>query len=340
MGMKQISFASAEHQGKKRVTKREQFLSEMEHVVPWSRLLAALEPHYPKGRRGRPPIGLERMLRLYFVQQWYGLSDEGLEDAVSDSAAIRAFVGVDLGHEAAPDATTVLKFRRLLEEHKLTAVLFEEINAHLRERGLMMREGTMVDATIINAPTSTKNRDKARDPEMHQTKKGNQWYHGLKAHIGADAQSGLVHSTHYTAANESDVARTHEVLHGQEEHVFLDAGYTGVEKREEIVQAQARGAIKTDVQWSVAMKRSKLKGMAEGSLKQLTQALEKIKAQIRARVEHPFHVMKNLFKHKKARYRGLAKNGAHCDTLFALANLVIAKKALLRSMDNSVCKAA
>jgi transposase, IS5 family len=184
----------------------------------------------------------------------------------------------------------VLKFRRLLEAHKLTAVLLEEINAHLRERGLMMREGTMVDATLINAPTSTKNRDKARDPEMHQTKKRNQWYHGMKAHVGVDAESGLVHSTHYTAANESDVAHTHKVLHGQEDHVFLDAGYTGVHKREEIVKAHGDGAIKTEVQWSVAMKRAKLKGMAEGPLKQLTQALEKVKAQIRARVEHPFHV--------------------------------------------------
>jgi IS5 family transposase len=338
--MQQISFATAEHLGKKRVTRREKFLAEMEQVVPWVRLLGALEPHYPNGKRGRPPVGLERMLRLYFVQQWYGLSDEGLEDAVSDSAAIRNFVGIDLGHEQAPDATTVLKFRRLLEEHKLTSVLFEEINAHLRERGLMMREGTMVDATIINAPTSTKNRDKARDPEMHQTKKRNQWYHGMKAHIGADAESGLVHSTHYTAANESDVAHTHEVLHGQEDDVFLDAGYTGVHKREEILKAQAEGAIKSDVQWSVAMKRSRLKAMAEGPLKQRTQALETVKAQIRARVEHPFHVVKNLFRHRKARYRGLTKNGAHCDTLFALANLVIAKKALLQSMDNSVCKAA
>jgi len=340
MRMRQISFASAEHQGKKRVTRREKFLGEMEQVVPWSRLLGALEPYYPKGTRGRPPIGLERMLRLYFVQQWYALSDEGLEDAVSDSAAIRQFVGIDLGHEEAPDATTVLKFRRLLEAHKLTAVLLEEINAHLRERGLMMREGTMVDATLINAPTSTKNRDKARDPEMHQTKKRNQWYHGMKAHVGVDAESGLVHSTHYTAANESDVAHTHEVLHGQEDHVFLDAGYTGVHKREEIVKAQADGAIKTEVQWSVAMKRAKLKGMAEGPLKQLTQALEKVKAQIRARVEHPFHVVKNLFNHKKARYRGLAKNGAQYDALFALGNLVIAKKALLQSMENSVCETA
>ena len=337
--MHQISFATAEHMSKKRVTRREKFLAEMQEVVPWTRLLSSIEAVYPKGHRGRPPVGLERMLRLYFVQQWYGLSDEALEDAVSDSAAIRSFVGIDLGFEEAPDATTVLKFRRLLETHKLTTVLLDQVNAHLSERGLLMREGSMVDATIINAPTSTKNKDKARDPEMHQTKKRNQWYHGMKAHIGVDAASGLVHSTHYTAANESNVAHTHEVLHGQETDVYLDAGYTGVAKREEVIAAQAVGAIKPDVRWSIAAKRSVVKGMAEGALKVLTQALEKTKAQIRARVEHPFHVVKNLFKHKKTRYRGLAKNGAQLDTLFALANLVIAKKALFKPMDKSVCRA-
>lgn len=229
--MQQISFASAEHLGKKRVTQREKFLGEMEQVVPWARLLEALEPHYPKGKRGRPPIGLECMLRLYFVQQWYGLSDEALEDAVSDSAAIRNFVGVDLGHEEAPDATTVLKFRRLLEKHALTAAMFDEVKAVLSERGLLMREGTMVDATLIAAPSSTKNKGKSRDPEMHQTKKGNEWHFGMKAHIGADADSGLVHSLHTTAANESDIAHTHHLLHGEESQVHLDAGYTGVERR-------------------------------------------------------------------------------------------------------------
>lgn len=206
--MRQVSFASAEHQGKKRVTRREKFLGEMEQVVPWTRLLAALEPYYPKGTRGASTDRAGAHAATVLCAAWYALSDEGLEDAVSDSAAIQQFVGIDRGHEEAPDATTVLKFRRLLEAHKLTAVLLEEINAHLRERGLMMREGTMVDATRINAPTSTKNRDKARDPEMHQTKKRNQWYHGMKAHVGVDAESGLVHSKHYTAANESDVAHT------------------------------------------------------------------------------------------------------------------------------------
>ena len=335
--MKQISFSSAEQLGKKRVTRREKFLAEMENVVPWARLLASLEPFYPKGNRGRPPIGLERMLRLYFVQQWYDLSDEAVEDAVSDSAAIRQFVGINFAVEDAPDATTILKFRRLLEQHQLTAVILAQVNAHLSERGLLMREGSMVDATIISSTTSTKNKDKARDPEMHQTKKRNQWYHGMKAHVGADADSGLVHSTHYTAANESDIASTHKVLHGQEKDVFLDAGYTGVEKRDEILAAQAAGKINPKVKWSIACKRTVLKGMSDGPLKELKQALEKVKAQVRARVEHPFHIVKNLFKHKKTRYRGLAKNGAQLDSLFALANLVIVKKALLMPRDNCVC---
>jgi IS5 family transposase len=327
--MKQMSFASAEQLTKKRVTRRERFLSQMEQVVPWASLLQTVEPCYPKGHRGRPPIGLERMLRLYFVQQWFGLSDEGVEDVVSDSAAIRHFVGVDLGREGAPDATTVLKFRRLLEDNDLTRAMFEQVNAHLTQQGLMMREGTMVDATIINAPSSTKNHDKARDSEMHSTKKGHQYYFGMKAHVGADAESGLVHSLHTTAANESDVAHAHEVLHGEEKQAFMDAGYTGVEKRQEVIQAQAQGEIGKDLSWQVAQRRGKVKAMAENTLKELTQALERVKAQVRARVEHPFHVVKNLFKYKKTRYKGLAKNTAQLHTLFGLANLVIAKTALL-----------
>ena len=322
--MQQISFANAEHLAKKRVTRREHFLNQMEQVVPWARLLEAIEPYYPKGHKGRPPIGLQRMLRLYFVQQWFGLSDEGVEDAVSDSAAMRAFVGVDLGQEEAPDSTTVLKFRRLLENNKLTHAIFEQVNAHLSQQGLMMREGTMVDATIINAPPSTKNADKARDADMHQTKKGQQYYFGMKAHIGADVESGLVHSLHTTPANESDVAHAHELLHGQEQTVFADAGYVGVQKRPEVIQAQEAGEIREDVEWNVAMGRSKLKAMAKGVLKDLTQEIEHLKAQVRARVEHPFHVVKNLFKHKKTRYKGLAKNTAQLYTLFGLSNLVIA----------------
>lgn len=328
--MSQRSFASAEYAMKKKRTRREKFLAEMECIVPWPRLIAVIEPLYPKsGRVGRPPIGVAKMLRMYCLQQWYGLADEALEDALYDSQALRDFVGIDLSRESVPDATTLLKFRRLLEEHGLTVKLFEGINADLAECGLLLREGTMVDATIIAAPPSTKNKDKARDPEMHQTKKGNEWHFGMKAHIGADADSGLVHSLHVTAANESDVAHTHHVLHGQETRAFLDAGYTGVDKRPEVAQAQAEGKIRSDIEWNVAQRRSKVTQMAEGTLTTLTKALERVKAQIRARVEHPFHVVKNLFHHKKVRYKGLAKNEAQLYSLFGLANLVIAKKALL-----------
>ena len=228
------------------------------------------------------------MLRMYFLQQWYSLSDEGLEDAIYDSQAMREFIGIDLSREQVPDATTLLKFRRKLEDNKLTEVIFKEVAAHLSERGLLMREGTMMDATIIAAPPSTKNKDKARDPEMHQTKKGNQWHFGMKAHTGVDAESGLVHSVHATAANESDVAHTHELLHGRETRVHADAGYTGVDKREEIKQAQDQGSIRKDITWHVAAKRGKVQELSEGPLKELTVMVERKKAQIRARVEHPY----------------------------------------------------
>lgn len=327
---KQLSFASYEFAQKRRVTRREKFLSEMERVVPWGSLEALIEPAYPTGGRvGRQPIGVSRMLRMYFLQQWFGLADEAVEDAIYDSQSMRDFVGIDLGRESVPDATTLLKFRRLLEAHALTAQLFEGINAHLAERGLLLREGTMVDATIIAAPPSTKNKDHARDPEMHQAKKGNEWHFGMKAHIGADADSGLVHSLHTTAANESDVAHAHAVLHGQEKAAFLDAGYTGVAKREEITQAQGSGKIRKDLQWNVALRRSTITKMAEGTMKTLTQALERVKAQVRAKVEHPFHVVKNLFGFKKTRYKGLAKNTAQLYSLFGLANLALAKNRLM-----------
>ena len=330
--MKQTSFASLEYAGKKRKTRREKFLGEMERVVPWSALVALIEPHYPKsGRVGRPPTGVQRMLRMYFLQQWYSLSDEGLEDAIYDSQAMREFIGIDLAREQVPDATTLLKFRRLLEQHELTKAIFEQVNAHLGERGLLMREGTLVDATIIAAPSSTKNQGGERDPEMHQVKKGNEWHFGMKAHIGTDADSGLVHSVHVTAANESDVANAHVLLHGQEQHVHADSGYTGVARREEIVKAQAEGRIRKDIDWHVAAKRGAITSMAEGVHKELTVLLERRKAQIRARVEHPFHVVKNLFGHKKVSYKGLAKNRARMFSLFALANLVIAKRPLLRA---------
>jgi transposase, IS5 family len=319
----QMSFAQSEYAGKKKVTRRERFLGEMEKVVPWARLCGVIAPHYPKGERGRPPIGIERMLRIYFLQQWYALADEALEDALYDSQALRTFAGIDLSVEAVPDATTLLKFRHLLEAHDLTRAIFSEVSAMLEERKLLMKEGTIVDATIIAAPSSTKNARKERDPEMHQTKKGNQWHFGMKAHIGVDAQSGLVHTVTGTAANVADIAQTHALLHGEEKAGYADAGYLGAEKREEILR-QCPG-----VEWHVAAKRGKIKAMTEGAIKELTQQLEKLKVQVRARVEHPFHILKNLFRHRKTRYRGLAKNTAQLHSLFALANLVIARRSLL-----------
>src|SRR5437763_14827239 len=231
---RQGSFSQAEYAGTKKQTRRDKFLAEVEQVVAWARLVDRLQPFYPKGERGRPPVGLERMLRIYFLQLWYGLADEALEDALYDSQALRGFAAIDLSVTTVPDATTVLNFRHWLEEHDLTRALFDEIGAMLEERGLLMRQGTIVDATIIAAPPSTKNKSKARDPEMHQTKKGNQWHFGMKAHIGVDVASGVVHTVTGTAANEADITQTAALLHGEEQDVFGDAGYTGADKRPEL----------------------------------------------------------------------------------------------------------
>ena len=320
----QVSFAQAEYEKKKKRTRREVFLEQMEQVVPWSRLAAVIEPHYPKsGKRGRPPIGLERMLRMYFVQQWYGLADEAVEDAIYDSQALRNFMAIDLGRQSVPDATTLMGFRHLLEAHELTQAMLSEINAMLQAQGLLMSRGTLVDATLIAAPSSTKNREHKRDPEMHQTKKGNQWYFGLKAHIGVDRESGLVHTLKTTAANVSDISQTAALLHGQEVDIWLDAGYVGVEKREDM-QAALKAYNQT-VRWHVAKRRKSIEKLADGWQKSLAQAYEKLKAQTRALVEHPFHVIKNIFKHKKARYKGLAKNDAQLNALFTLSNLYMAR---------------
>ena len=322
--MSQRSFASAEHALKKKQTRREKFLADMERVVPWARLIGVIEPLYPSsGRVGRQPTGVPKMLRMYLLQQWYGLADEALEDAIYDSQALRDFVGIDLSRESVPDATTLLKFRRLLLAHDLTRAMFEEINAHLAQQGLLMRAGTIVDATIIAAPSSTKNAKGERDPEMHQAKKGNQWHHGMKAHIGVDAESGIVHSLVSTAANVSDVTQAASLLHGEETDAFGDSGYRGVDKRTEF-QDGAKAA-----QWHIAMQPGKRKQLSSSLLGQMLEKVEKIKASIRAKVEHPFHVIKNLFGHKKTRYRGLAKNHAQLYSLFGLANLVIAKRRLL-----------
>jgi len=319
--MKQTSFSDAEFASKKKLTRRERFLAEIEAATPWAALVAALLPYYPKGDgRGRPPMGLERMLRMYIAQQCFGLSDEGIEDAIYDSQSIRGFVGIDLTHESAPDATTLLKFRRLLEKHNLTRRIFDEINVHLAGKGLVMREGTIVDATLIAAPPSTKNRDKERDPEMHQSKKGNDWHFGMKAHVGVDMATGLVHSVVGTAGNVADVVQTHALLHGGEKAVLGDAGYQGVGKR-------AENADKA-IDWHVAMRPSVRKTLKKNPLGRAKEKLEKAKASVRAKVEHCFHVVKCLFKHRKTRYRGLAKNNAQLFTLFGFANLVLARRFL------------
>ncbi len=260
------------------------------------------------------------MLRVYFLQQWYALADEALEDALYDSHALQSFARVDLAAEGVPDATTLLHFRHLLETHDLCKGLFTAINADLSARGLLLREGTLVDATLIAAPASTKNKEKQRDPEMHQTKKGNQWYFGMKAHSGADRASKLVHTVVVTAANVADITQTAELLHGAETQVHADAGYTGVEKRAEIV------ALERKIDWQIACKRGILKVMAEGAEKEMAKAVEKAKASVRAYVEHPFHIVKNFFRHRKVRYRGLAKNGHQLYALFGLANVVIASR--------------
>jgi transposase, IS5 family len=317
----QPSFSQAEFATKKKTTRREKFLTRMEALIPWAQLLAVIEPFYPRGRRGRPPVGLERMLRVYFLQQWYGLADEALEDALYDSQALQGFARIELGAEGVPDATTLLKFRRLLETHDLCKGLFAALNADLAARGLLLREGTLVDATLIAAPSSTKNAQKARDPEMHQTKKGNQWYFGMKAHIGADRDSKLVHTVVVTAANVADVTKTAELLHGQETQVHADAGYTGVAKRAEIV------GLERTIDWQIAGKRGQLKSMVAGEAKEALQAVEQAKASVRAFVEHPFHILKNIFRHRKVRYRGLAKNGHQLYTLFGLANVLIGGRA-------------
>lgn len=302
-------------------TRRDVFLAEMEQVVPWKALCMRIEPVYPKGQAsgGRRPIGLERMLRIHFLQQWYGLSDPAVEEALYDSRAMRKFVGIDLGREAAPDETTVCKFRHLLEQHSMAGEIFAVVQAHLQSHGMKVSRGTIVDATIIQAPSSTKNKDRKRDPEMHQTRKGNQWYFGMKAHIGVDTESGLVHTVTSSAANVADINEVDKLLHGKENTVHADAGYTGADKR-----APKRGR-----SWYIAAKHGKVKALTDDTLRILTEELEHAKASIRAAVEHPFRVIKRQFGYRKVRYRGLAKNHAEVVTLFALSNLWMARKQIL-----------
>lgn len=320
----QKSFSQAEYEAKKKLTRRDIFLAKMEQIVPWSRLIAVVEPHYPKsGKRGRPPIGIERILRMYFIQQWYGLADMAVEDALYDSQALRNFCGIDLGVTTVPDSTTLMDFRHLLEKNALPQAMLKEVNALLKERGLLMSQGTLIDATLIAAPCSTKNKLRTRDPEMHQVKKGNEWHFGMKAHIGADEQSGLVHTVVSTAAHVSDISQTANLMHGEETCVGADAGYVGAAKREE-VQSKLQGRT-VELKWRIAKRRKPIKQMAECWQKSLALAYEKLKARIRAKVEHPFHIVKNIFRHRKTRYKGIEKNHAQLNMLFALSNLYMVR---------------
>ena len=303
-------------------TRKRQFLDEMNSVVPWPELVELVRAHAPAGKRGRPPFPVETMLRIHFLQQWFGLSDPAMEEALFDVPLYREFAGLDNGLVRLPDESTILRFRHLLEDKKLAPRILATINGLLTERGLMLRQGTMVDATLIQAPSSTKNASGERDPDMHQTKKGNQWYFGMKAHIGADAQSGLVHTVRCTAANVNDVVEANGLLHGEEREVYCDAGYQGADKRPDATPGK---------RWDIAMRPGKRRALDKSTeLGRLLDARERVKAQIRARVEHPFRVLKQQFGFAKVRYRGLEKNTAQVVTLFALANLWIARRKLLR----------
>lgn len=320
--MTQMSFSDAEYAGKRKQTRRERFLVEMEQVVPWAGLLALIEPFYPKAGNGRSPYPLETMLRIHLLQNWFALSDPAMEEALYEITSLRQFAKLSLTQGSIPEDTTIMNFRHLLEQHELATGILAVINGHLSERGLSLRQGTIVDATIIHAPSSTKNKEGKRDPEMHQTKKGNQYFFGMKAHIGADAESGLLHSVVGTAANVADVTQVDKLLHGEENVVCADAGYTGVEKRAEHEGRQ--------VIWQIAARRSTYKQLSKRSaLYKAKRKIEKAKAQVRSKVEHPFRVIKRQFGYIKVRFRGLAKNTAQLVTLFALSNLWMARRHLL-----------
>ncbi|MCP5080252.1 MAG: IS5 family transposase [Alphaproteobacteria bacterium] len=313
--MTQLSFATLAHRHKKKQTKREKFLAEMDGVVPWALLLALIEPYYPKAGNGRRPHLLEVMLRIYFLQQWYQLSDPGAEEALYDIQSMRAFAGLELGHDAIPDETTILNLRRLLERHDLTKALFEAVSAHLEDKGALLRGGTIMDATLIAASPSTKNKDRARDPEMSQSKKGNQWYFGMKAHIGVDARSGLVHTAGVTTGKVHDARVMDNLIREDDRAVFGDKGYVNENKK--------RAARAAGVYWAV-----KDKAKAGRRLSASQKKRNRRHGSVRAKVEHVFRVLKCQFGYRKVRYRGIAKNGAQVFALLALAKLYLARQQL------------
>jgi len=310
--MKQRSFSSLEQAHKKKRTKREVFLSEMEAVGPWSRLEALIAPHYTKPRKGRPQMPLGVMLRIYFLQQWYGLSDPGAEEALYDMHSMRDFAGLDLARDVIPDETTILNFRHLLERHTLTEALFGAVSAYLEERSLLMRGGTIMDATLIAASPSTKNKSNKRSPDMSQTKKGNQWYFGMKAHIGVDAKSGLIHTVKTTTAKVHDAKMTDDLVRGDDTAIFGDKGYVSDKRKR---AARANGVL-----WAVKDKRKRGRVLSSSQKKR-----NRKHGAVRAKVEHVFRVLKCQFGYRKTRYRGLAKNEAQMFSLMALANLYLAR---------------
>ncbi len=306
--MRQMTLATKGFEKHRKQTRKAEFLSRMDKLVPWAELCAVIEPFYPKAGNGRPPIGLERMLRMYFIAHWFNLADEACEDALHDIVAFRDFCRIDLGREGVPDATSLLGFRHLLEEHKLGAAMFAKIGALLQANGLRLSGGTIVDATIIAAPSSTKNADRARDPEMHQTKKGNQWYFGMKVHIGADSKSGLVHSASATPANVHDSRELPRLLHGNETRLYGDSAYTGQKEALKQVAPKAKDFTNKRARRNLP-------------LSDADKETNRRKSQVRAKVEHPFRPFKNIFGFAKARYRGLMKNANRAFALLALINI-------------------
>ncbi len=314
---RQITFADIQNASRRRVTKREEFLHQMDEAIPWEALVALVKPHYFEGRRGRKPIGIERMLRMYFLQLWFNLSDEGVEDAIYDSRAFSEFMGISFGlGDQAPDATTLLRFRRIIESKGLAAQVLDCVNAVPGSKGVMMRGGSIVDATFIEAPSSTKNASKSRDPEAHQAKKGKSWHFGYKAHIGVDAGSGLVHAVRATAANVSDVTVAHALVREDDGFCYADSGYAGVSRRPEV----AGDGHLCEVEWKVAERPSRIKGMRGLAVEH---DIESRKASVRSKVEHPFLIVKRQFGHARCRYRGLVKNASALTVLFALANVAM-----------------
>lgn len=315
----QSTFAPAGFEAFRKVTRREKFLAEMDRVVPWAELVALVKPAYAKGTSGpgRPPIPLERMLRIYFLQHWFNLSDPAVEEALYDVSSMRAFVGIDLGRESAPDETTVCKFRHLLEEHGLGKRMFEEVGRHLQRQGLKVSSGTIVDATIISAPSSTKNAEGKRDPEMHQTRKGKNWHFGMKAHVGVDRKTKLIHSVAATPANVSDGSMIEQLLHGGETHVWGDAAYVG---KGESIRAKAPHA----------KDYTQRRGRGYKYLSDYDRWINRARSRVRARVEHSIGVIKRKFAFAKVCYRGIAKNANRLFVTCALANLFIARHHLFR----------